>query len=241
MDALILAAGLGTRLRPLTDNRPKALVTAGGKTLLERAVERVAAAGAQRAIVNIHHFAPLMRDFIATHRFPIPLDISDESDRLLDTGGALLHAAPLIDPSTPLLIHNVDIVSDIDLEQMQRHHEATGADVTLAVSRRNSSRRLLFDADETLCGWLDTRSGATLPLNLNTSGLTPLAFSGIHLVNPVRVIPALRVHSDGRDAFPIIPFYVSASLQIKGFLSDAAIVDLGTPSAIAAFGRQTAR
>lgn len=235
MDALIFAAGLGTRLRPLTNDRPKALVMAGGKTLLERAVARVAAAGARRAIVNIHHFAPLMREFIESHQWPIPLVVSDESELLLDTGGGLLNADPLIDPSEPLLIHNVDIISDIDLEAMVRAHTESGADITLAVSHRSSSRRLMFGPDGSLRGWLDTRSGATLPEGLNTAALTPLAFSGIHLLSPEAVMPVLRSYAPA-EAFPIVPFYVKSAnaLDIRAFVSDAPVVDLGTPQALAA-------
>ena len=192
MQALILAAGLGTRLRPLTDDRPKALVEINGKTLLQINVQRLADAGATLCVVNVHHFGDMLIDYIRSHQWPCRMLVSDERQLLLDTGGALRHAAPLFDPNSPVLVHNVDILSQIDLRALQKHHLDSGNLVTLCTSHRQSSRMLLFDHSGNLAGiYRPTDNNTNQTLNSQLSTLTPLPFSGISMVSP--------------ELFPLLP------------------------------------
>ena len=142
--AMIFAAGLGTRLRPLTDTMPKALVRVGGEPLLHRVIMNLKAAGFERIVVNVHHFAEQIVDYLKTNdNFGLDIRISDESDALLDTGGGIRKAAPLFDPSSPILIHNVDIFHNVDLAHF--YQEAANHDATLLVSKRETSRYLIFN------------------------------------------------------------------------------------------------
>lgn len=175
MEALILAAGLGTRLRPITDDRPKALAAINGRTLMEIAIQRIANAGAKRCVVNVHYFGDKLIDYINSCRWPCEVLVSDERQQLLDTGGAIKHAAPHFSGSEPVLIHNVDILSDIDFAALEQYHKASGNLVTLCTSHRQSSRMLLFDQSGNLAGIYG---------NDDASGLTPLPFSGISMVSP---------------------------------------------------------
>lgn len=193
MEGFILAAGLGTRLRPLTDDRPKALVEVGGVTLLETAIRRMEAAGIGHIVVNVHHFADKMVDFIGSHSWQATIDISDERRLLLDTGGGLKKAAPLFGGNDNILIHNVDILSDIDLRQVETFHRDEGNLVTLCVSRRATKRLLRFD---TATGSLAGRTGADDPEGL--------AFSGISVVSPA--LFALLPEAD--RPFPIVDEYI---------------------------------
>lgn len=204
MEAFILAAGLGTRLRPLTNDRPKALVEVGGRTLLEINIERLARQGIGHIVVNVHHFADMMKDYIESHDWPVKVDISDESDLLLDTGGAIAHAAQLFDGASRILVHNVDILSDIDVLSMMNYAERTGAYATLAVSRRKSSRQLLF-VDSMLVGWHNLNTNEYLWSDLPVSMYEEMAFSGIALIDPH--LPQ-ELASTKKGAFPIIPEYL---------------------------------
>ena len=175
MEAFVLAAGLGTRLRPLTDSRPKALVEINGRTLLEIVVQRLAAAGVRRCVVNVHYFGDMLVDYIRCHKWPCDVMISDERQFLLDTGGAIKHAAPFFSGREPILIHNVDIVSDIDFCALEHHHTESGNMVTLCTSRRTTKRMLLFDKTGQIVG----RCG-----EIDTKGLIQMAFSGVSMVSP---------------------------------------------------------
>ena len=175
MEGFILAAGLGTRLRPLTDDRPKALVEVGGITLLERAIHRFEAAGIEHIVVNVHHFADKVIDFINAHRWNAIVEISDERTLLLDTGGGLKHAAPLFLGHENILVHNVDILSDIDLRDVERQHREADNMVTLCVSRRDTKRLLAFDENGRLLGRSDAVHSAPCPCHF--------AFSGISIVS----------------------------------------------------------
>lgn len=165
MKAMIFAAGLGTRLRPLTDNCPKALVEVGGKPMLGRVMQRLIDAGVTEAVVNVHHFAGMIKEYLtANNNFGITVHVSDESDLLLDTGGGILRARQWLDGGEPFIVHNADILSDVDLAAMYRAHEASGADATLLVAHRQSSRYLAFgNADSRLHGWINTTTGQTAP------------------------------------------------------------------------------
>lgn len=191
MEGFILAAGLGTRLRPLTDDRPKALVEVGGRTLLEICIHRLAAAGIRRVVVNVHHFGDMVIDYLQRNTWPCEVAVSDERQMLLDTGGALRHAAPLFSGNAPVLVHNVDVLSHIDLQRVVSYHTANGNLATLCVSRRENQRPLLFDGN----GCLVRRA---------TEGETGLAFSGISVVS--HALFALLPEAD--HPYPIIDEYV---------------------------------
>jgi NDP-sugar pyrophosphorylase family protein len=234
MDAMILAAGLGTRLRPLTDTIPKALVDIGGVTMLERVARRLVDAGATRLIVNVHHHADVLRRFIADHDlFGAEVVISDESDLLRDTGGALAYAAPFFRRDAPFLLHNVDVVSDIDLRSLYRAHCESGPLATLAVMNRDTSRYLLFDQSGLLCGYGNERTGMEKIVRPPAGATERLGFSGIHAVSP-RIFELLTE----QGIFSIIEVYLrlaAAGERIEAFRVDGARwTDIGKPEQLAA-------
>ena len=183
MNAMILAAGLGTRLRPLTDTKPKALVEVAGKSLLHWVAEKLVSSGFNRIVVNIHHHADMMRDAIKN----LPLDaefiISDESGQLLDTGGGLLKAKPFLESNKAFLLYNVDILSDINLQDMYSCHLAKGGIATLATSARESSNHLLWHNNK-LVGWEQTVSGEKIIAKETSNQPQKRAFSGVHVISP---------------------------------------------------------
>jgi mannose-1-phosphate guanylyltransferase len=222
MKAMVLAAGLGTRLRPLTDNRPKALVEVAGRTLLEITLARLRAFDVREVIVNVHHFADQVVEYLrANHGFGMRIEISRE-ETLLDTGGGLKKAAWFFREDAAardqsFILHNVDVISSIDLVKMVEAHEASGALATLAVQKRESSRQLLFDEYLQLCG---RRAGLGREPEIARPApvLEPLAFSGIHIISP-RLLPLLT--EDG--VFSIIAPYLRLAgkgEQILGFRAD---------------------
>jgi mannose-1-phosphate guanylyltransferase len=236
MKAMILAAGLGTRLKPLTDNRPKALVEVSGRTLLEITLTRLRTFGITEVIINLHHFADQVIDYLESHNnFNMRIEISRE-EVLLDTGGGLKKAAWffLEDPSRfdePFLLHNVDVISNIDLGAMLQFHIKNHALTTLAVQVRETSRYLLFDDRLQLCG---RRAGRDHEPEIArpSAHLDPLAFSGIHIISP-RLLPMLTEE----DIFSIIPSYLRLSAQgqkILAFRADQYYWrDLGRPADLA--------
>ncbi len=160
MKALIFAAGLGTRLRPLTNDRPKSLVEVNGVTLLEIAIRRLIGAGCREIIVNVHHFAEQIIDFIEKNgQFGIQIAVSDEREQLLDTGGGLKKAAWFFDDGQPFLVCNADVLTDMDLAHFYQKHLESHAIATLAVRRRTTSRYFLFDEKMHLCGWQNAKTG----------------------------------------------------------------------------------
>ncbi len=188
MKAMILAAGLGTRLRPLTDDRPKALVEIDGRTLLEITLSRLRTFGVREVIINVHHFADMIVEYLkANDNFGMRIEVSRE-EVLLDTGGGLKKAAHFFledssRPEEPFILHNVDVLSTIDLRRMVQFHTENQALATLAVQDRKTSRYLLFDEQLQLCG---RRSGRDQNLNSfdPRQQLQALAFSGIHVISP---------------------------------------------------------
>jgi mannose-1-phosphate guanylyltransferase len=187
MKAMILAAGLGTRLRPLTDNRPKALVEVGGRTLLEIALSRLSSFGIREVIVNVHHFADMIVDYLkANASFGMHVDVSRE-EVLLDTGGGLKKAADFFlrnsSSEEPFILHNVDVISTIDLRRMTQFHAENRALATLAVQQRETTRYLLFDDGLQLCGRKTEPAGET-ELVRPSPQARALAFSGIHVISP---------------------------------------------------------
>lgn len=237
MKAMIFAAGLGTRLRPLTDHTPKALVRVAGVPMLERVIVRLKEAGFDDLTVNIHHFGEQIIEFLqARDNFGLTIHISDERGELLDTGGGILQARPFLDGDEPFLVHNADILSDVDLRALWQHHADSKAEATLLVSRRNTSRYLLTDDTLRLHGWLNKSTGEVRPSGLDyREGLyQEWAFSGIHVISPT-----LFRHMDAggwSGKFSIIPFYLSICHQttIQGYpLQDARWFDIGKPETLA--------
>ena len=236
MKAMILAAGLGTRLRPLTDNRPKALVELSGRTLLEITLSRLRAFGITEVIINVHHFADMVIDYLkSNNNFGMRIEISRE-DVLLDTGGGLKRAAWFfLEGSSrldePFLLHNVDVISNIDLRRMLQFHKENHALATLAVQSRGTSRPLLFDGHLQLCG---RRAGRDHEPEIvrPSAHLDPLAFSGIHVISP-RLLPMLTEEG----IFSIIPSYLRLTAQgekILAFRADQYYWrDLGRPADLA--------
>ena len=224
MKAMILAAGLGTRLRPLTDNIPKALAEINGRTLLEISIKRLRVFGVSEVIVNVHHHAEKIVSFLKSkNNFGIRIEISREDDLLLDTGGGLKKAAWFFlegNSNEPFLLHNVDVLSSIDLNQMLTAHKNNGALATLAVQQRESSRQLLFDENGLLVGRrIDNRDSTVISSEArNLSSLLPLAFSGIHVISP-RLLS--RITESG--AFSVIDTYLrlaSSCEKISAFRAD---------------------
>jgi NDP-sugar pyrophosphorylase family protein len=185
MKAIIFAAGLGTRLQPLTNNTPKALVKLNGQPLLFHAINKLIDAGVTRVVVNVHHFGEQIINYLQNNNFKIPISISDERDMLLETGGALLKAAPLLEGNDPVVAMNVDIISSIDIAQMVNHHMKSNSLATLAVRQRQTSRYLLFNPKMQLCGWENIASCEKIITRETTAKLTPLAFSGIQVLSPL--------------------------------------------------------
>jgi NDP-sugar pyrophosphorylase family protein len=236
MKAMILAAGLGTRLCPLTNDRPKALVEVAGHTLLEIALRRLGSVGVRDVIVNVHHFADMVADYLNKNgNFGMRVEISCE-ETLLDTGGGLKKAAWFFLENSshvdePFLLHNVDVLSTIDLKRMVQFHRENQALATLAVQDRETSRYLLFDEQNQLCGRRAGRDGAP-ELIRHTSQVRPLAFSGVHVISP-RLLPLMT--EDG--AFSIITSYVRLASQGEKILAfradDYYWRDLGKPENVA--------
>ena len=196
---MIFAAGLGTRLRPLTDNMPKALVPVAGKPMLERVVLRLKEAGFNDITVNIHHFGEQIIDFLrANGNFGANIHISDEREALLDTGGGIKKARPFLEGNEPFLVHNADILSETDLAALYRHHQESGAEATLLVSERQTSRYLLFDGQYRLHGWTNKSTGEVKPQGflirkesirslLSVASMSsPLPFSALWIMNSGR-------------------------------------------------------
>lgn len=236
MKAMVFAAGLGTRLRPLTDTMPKALVPVAGVPMLQRVLLRLKEAGFHEVVVNVHHFGQQIIDFLqANHDFGLNLCISDERDCLLDTGGGILKARPLLDDGEPFLVHNADILSDIDLAALYRSHLASSAAATLAVSHRQTSRYLLLDDTMRLHGWLNKTTGETRPdgFSYEPGRYQEYAFGGIHVISPH--LFDLMNSGSWQGKFSIMPFYLSVcqQTQIQGYATDGAHwYDIGKPETL---------
>ncbi|HWJ20384.1 MAG TPA: nucleotidyltransferase family protein [Geobacterales bacterium] len=235
MKAMILAAGLGTRLRPLTDDRPKALVEVAGRTMLEIALARLRAFGIGEVIVNVHHFAGMVLDYLKTNdNFGMRIEVSRE-EVLLDTGGGLKKAAHFFledssDCDEPFLLHNVDVISTIDLRRMVQLHIENRALATLAVQARESSRYLLFDQQFQLCGRRSGRDRET-ELVRPSEQMQALAFCGIHIISS-----HLFAKMTEADAFSIVDCYLRLAgreERILAFRADECYWrDLGTPDKV---------
>lgn len=224
MNAFILAAGYGTRLGDLGRDTPKALIEVGGATMLERAARAVVAAGATRIVINAHHHADAIERFVATHDLGAETVVSRERGRPLETGGGLLHARPLFRGAGPILVHNVDVVTDADLGAMVRDHDAGGALATLAVNERETKRYLLFD-DAGLVGREDLRHGACHDARAPRGAVRRLAFAGIHVCSA-----ELLDRITERGAFPIMDVYLRLAAEgatIRPWLAHGLWLEIG--------------
>lgn len=220
MKTMIFAAGLGTRLRPLTDTMPKALVPVSGKPLLEHTIDRLVAQGATEAVVNVHHFGEQIIDFLASREWPIPVKVSDERAVLLNTGGGLRKALALMTGDQPVLIHNVDIFSNADLRGFYEQNKDNAA--TLMVSRRSSTRQLVV-RDGRLVGWMNLTTGQTKG---ETEG-EHYAFSGIHLFSPQLGHDTMGAWP---EAFSIMDYYLSICRDVEvrvHVADDLQLLDVG--------------
>jgi NDP-sugar pyrophosphorylase family protein len=214
MKAMLFAAGLGTRLRPLTDHLPKALVELKGTALLIHQLNLLKQADIKEVIINIHHHAEKMVSFIENLQTPgMKLIISDESQELLDTGGGLKQAAQWLNGKDPFFVINADVICNFDLRQMLALHLKSRAEVSLAVTNRHSSRQLLFDSQNKLCGWKNNQTGELKSIKPLRAG-TPFSFSGIHLINPI-----IFELFDDEKVFSIIDAYLKLGdkLSIQAF------------------------
>jgi len=239
MKAMVLAAGLGTRLLPLTNDRPKALVEINGRTLLEITLSRLKSFGIREVIVNAHHFARMVIEYLrANQNFGMSIEVSCE-ETLLDTGGGLKkaswfflkdHSGPAT-PESAVVLHNVDVISTIDLKRMVESHQAHGALATLAVQDRKTSRYLLFDQQKELCGRRLVKEGKT-ELVRNVRPSCELAFSGVHVIS-TRLLNLMTEEG----IFSIIDVYLRLAARgerIKSFRADEfQWRDLGTPESVA--------
>jgi len=227
MDALILAAGLGTRLGAIGEHTPKALIEVGGITMLERTATRLVEAGADRLIVNVHHHADRIARFVETHDLGAEVVLSVEPERPLETGGGMVHARTLFRRNAPFFMHNVDVITDADLTTMMAVHEQRGALATLAVSHRQTSRHLLFD-EGGLFGRSDARSAIRIEVRAPAGPAHALAFAGIHVASP----ELLELTAE-RGAFSILePYLRLAGMghRIDAFSIEGAMwLEIGTP------------
>jgi len=227
MKAMIFAAGLGTRLYPITLNKPKALVEVAGKTLLQLAIEKVSNAGYHELVINVHHFGDQIIDFLKMHNnFGLSIKISDERGQLLDTGGGLVKAAPWLEGEGPFLIYNVDVLSDIDLDQFRKYHKELGGLATLAVRDRETARYLAFDESMQLSGWKNIKTGDEI-VSRNMQNCSLLAFSGIQLIEP----SIFKLISE-TGSFPLMSLYLrlAAEHRIMGYPDNSNLwMDLGKP------------
>lgn len=226
--AMIFAAGMGTRLKPLTDTMPKALVPIAGTPLLAHVILKLKQAGFEKIVVNVHHFSEMIIDYLKSNQhFGIEILISDESEKLLETGGGIKKAAHFFDINSPVLIHNVDIISNIDLNELLSEFDNTKTDAILAVSQRDTFRYFLFDDKLNLKGWINEKTGETKPKpNLNSKDFSKLAFSGIHLISGTLIAQML----DYPDKFPITDFYLEQcnNFTIKAFIPEnLKLLDVG--------------
>ena len=220
MNAFIFAAGLGTRLKPLTDTMPKALVPIGGKPLLAHVIEKLKAAGCKKIVINIHHFGDMIIDYVKSQNsFGVEILFSDERQMLLETGGAIKHAVDLLGDE-PFLIHNVDILSNVDLKALIAAHSEADSAATLLVSKRNSTRALLFSSEGNLTAWTNKTTGEvkTPYESVDIASLKELAFSGIHVFSP----SLFKYFGAYPEKFSIIDFYLNTckAEKIKAYTQE---------------------
>ena len=239
MKAMIFAAGLGSRLKSLTDTKPKALIEVAGKPMLEHVILKLKASGFTEIVINVHHFADQILDFLqANHNFGVDIHISDETEELLDTGGGLEKAGKYFisschEDKNGILLHNVDILSNCNLQDLIRFHQQT-PDVyaTMLVSRRITSRYLLFDDNNLLCGWINKTTGEVKPAGLKyeEGKYREYAYSGIQAINPLLLNKGMKP-----GKYSIIDFYLQAckNIRIQGYpVDNLQLIDIGKPETL---------
>lgn len=229
MKALIFAAGKGTRLKPFTDYHPKALTKVNGIPLLERNIKYLQSYGINDFVINIHHFGDQIVDFLKKNdSFGAQIQISDETAELLETGGGLLFAKKFLVNEEDFLIMNADILTDMNISDFVKYHQEKNDFATLAVSDRSSSRKLLFNNEMILRGWLNVQTGEQRLAEFN-KGFTGLAFSGIHCINS-KIFNKIR----RTGKFSIMEEYLDLMLteQIHGFLHHSHLIDVGRPESV---------
>lgn len=229
MKAMIFAAGLGTRLKPFTENHPKALALVNGKPLLQRNIEYLRAAGINEIVINVHHFADQIMVFLEENNyFGIEITISDETDQVLETGGGLVKAKANFNED--FLVMNVDILTDLNLTELIKSHQENNALVTLAVSDRNSSRKLYFNEQNELKGWRNLKTEEEIKAVNSLDNLRNLAFSGIHVIHP-----NLFDKITEKGKFSIMKVYMDLmkTESILGFdHSGGVLIDVGRPESV---------
>lgn len=229
MKALIFAAGKGTRLKPFTDHHPKALAKVNGVPLLERNIKYLQGYGINDFVINIFHFGEQIVEFLKDHQnFGANIEISDEKDQLLETGGGLVFARRFLDFGEDFLILNADILTDLNITDFVKYHQEKKDFATLAVSDRKSSRKLLFNPDMVLRGWVNVESGEQRLAEFN-KGFKPLAFSGIHCINPTIFDKIKRT-----GKFSIMEEYLDLmhTEKIHGYEHHAKLIDVGRPESV---------
>ena len=234
---MILAAGLGTRLRPLTEQVPKALIPVAGVPMIERVARRLAAAGAGRLIVNVHHHAMAIEEFLArlAADLGVAVAVSRETDRPLDTGGGLLHAEPLFRGDAPFFLHNVDVITEIDLDDLYHAHR-DDAVATLAVHERETTRFLLFD-DDGLFGWENAGKGTSRTVREPRGSVRRFGFAGIHVVSPSVFGLLAAAGYQSEVPFSILDGYLTLAAEGRPVLAHdvtgAFWVEIGNPERLA--------
>jgi len=226
MRAMILAAGLGTRLKPLTDKIPKALIKIKSKTLLEIAINNLIKNGFDKITINVHHHSKQIIQFLDENKFDAEITISDESDKLLDTGGGLKKARSFFDDNSPFVLYNVDIISNLDLKKLYAFHSASKTIGTLVVRKRESGRYLLFNSKNILCGWRNAKSGETRLIR-GDKLQHEFAFSGIQVLDP-----KIFSFMPDDDVFSLIDLYLKVGSKniINAFIDDESYwLDVGKP------------
>ena len=236
MKAMILAAGLGTRLKPMTDFMPKALVEVNGVPVLERTISFLKKEGVEKISLNVHHFSCLIIDYLKRKDFGIEIQISDESERLLDTGGGLVKAYDINfgTDKTPLLVHNVDIISNADIKKLLEAHLTSSSDITLLISDRRSSRKLIFDEDYYLKGWHRISDNIFLPENFkNNENYNEYAFSGIYIINKEAVEEMREIMGIGKFSIMDYLLNVDRKCVVKGYFQEnLELIDIGKPAGL---------
>lgn len=238
MNAMIFAAGLGSRLRPLTDTCPKALIEVAEMPILERIILQLSAVGIRRIVINVHHLAKKIIDFISSKDWvDVEIIISDETDKLLETGGGLVKALPLLGSNSPVMLFNSDIYTDMNIKRMIECYEACAADALLLTSLRQTSRYLLFDDEMKMRGWLNTTTGEVKPDNIHMPQLKSLAFGGVHILSPQTLNSLSEYSHKAGDIFSITDFYIHkcSDMIFKAYLPDESYrwYDIGKPATLA--------
>jgi len=229
MKALIFAAGKGTRLKPFTDHHPKALAKVNGIPLLERNITYLKSFGINDFVINVHHFGDQIIEFLKkNNNFNCNIEVSDEANELLETGGGLIFARRFLDHGEDFLIMNADILTNINITDMVKYHKKIKDFATLAVSDRESSRKLLFNDELVLRGWLNVQTGEQRLAEFN-KGFKALAFSGVHCINPIIFNKIKRT-----GKFSVMEEYLDLmqTEKIHGFVHDSILIDVGRPESV---------